>query len=319
MKNCEVKVLNDDLRYLLRAVADNNITKAKQYAEVICDRDKTQKNRAFLNSVKMRLRAAQSNLLEVPANISGQLIVENIQQTFMAGRYYLTEREAEIAGHIETMYEASQKLAEMGIPYLNSLMLFGISGSGKTMFGRYMAYRLGLPFAYLNFPRVIDSLLGSTGKNICKVFDYVGSFPCVFMLDEIDAVGMERGSGEEVGEMARIVTTLMQSLDRIRNETLIIGATNRLDIIDKALLRRFALQHEVKPLSNTERKAMVEKYLRDIGLSADETEITEFCKADRTTAQVVNELIQQIAQSIIKEAPLSLIPALREGARRCYK
>ena len=257
----------------------------------------------------MRLRATTLNLLEVPANISGLLIVEDIPRTFMADRYYLTERENEIAGRVESMYKASQRLTEMGISYLNSLMLYGKSGTGKTMFGRYMAYKLGLPFAYLNFSNVVDSYLGSTGKNICNVFNYVESFPCVFMLDEIDAVGMERGSGKEVGEMARIVISLMQSLDRIRNETLVIGATNRIDIIDKALLRRFTIQHEVKALTSPERKAMVEKYLRDIGISIPENEVTGFCEADRPTAQVVNELIQRIAKSIIEDAPLSLSTA----------
>jgi SpoVK/Ycf46/Vps4 family AAA+-type ATPase len=300
------KMMNDNLRNLLRAVADNDTKKAKQYAELICDSDSSQANKAFCNSIIMRLRATTLNLLEVPANISGQLLVEDIQQTFIADRYYLTEREEKIAERVEAMYKASQKLTEMGISYLNSLMLYGKSGTGKTMFGRYMAYRLGLPFAYLNFSHLVDSLLGGTGKNICRVFDYVQSFPCVLLLDEIDAVGIERGSGREVGEMARIVIALMQSLDRIRNETLVIGATNRIDIIDKALLRRFTIQHLVKSLSSIERKAMIEKYLHDVGLTANENEISEFCKADRATAQVVNELIQQIAKSIIEDIPLSL-------------
>jgi len=53
-------------------------------------------------------------------------------------------------------------------------------------------------------------------------------------------------------------------------------------------------------------ETMIGKYLRDVELSAPESEITQFCKADRPTAQVVNELIQRIAKSIIEDTPLSL-------------
>jgi SpoVK/Ycf46/Vps4 family AAA+-type ATPase len=298
--------MNDNIKDLLLAIASNDFKKARAYVEIICNQDHSQANLLFCKHVKDQLHATSLNFLEVPQNIKGLLLIEDTSQTFKPDRYYLSEREAEIVNLIETMYGATQKLTEMGISYLNSLMLWGESGTGKTMFGRYIAYKLGLSFAYLNISMVVDSYLGSTSKNILNVFDYVEKTPCVFMLDEIDAIGMKRGSGKEIGEMARIVISLMQSLDRIKNETLVIGATNRIDIIDKALLRRFTLKHEVKALSDTERKSMIEKYLNDVGLSVDEVEITEFCKTDRTTAQTVNELIQQIAKSIIEKKPLSL-------------
>lgn len=307
--------MNKNVKELMWAVAYNDMKKAKKYVEIICDNDKAQSNRTFCNSIKAKLHATMLNLLEVPHNINGMLLVEDMQQSFRGERYLLTSREAEVYKKIEAAHRASQKLAEMDISYLNSVMLYGSSGTGKTMFGRYVAWKIGLPFAYLNFSNLIDSHLGKTGRNVDMIFDYVETFPCVLMLDEIDAVGSKRGQRAEIGEMSRIVITLMQAFDKMKNNTLVIGATNRLDIIDEALLRRFPIKHEVIALSYIERKEAVERFLLDIPVKADEAEIIEFCKAERTTAQVVNELVQRIAESIVNDTPLIL--GKQKGGGEC--
>lgn len=77
-------------------------------------------------------------------------------------------------------------MSEYGIPYLNSTLISGIPGTGKTEFAKYVAYRLDLPYAYLNFSYLIDSYLGKTAQNLRKVFDYCKGQKCVLMLDEVD-------------------------------------------------------------------------------------------------------------------------------------
>ena len=136
--------------------------------------------------------------------------------------------------------KASQRLAEIGVNYINSTILYGESGTGKTTFGRYIAYKMGIPFAYLNFSRVVDSYLGSTQKEyLQKYLTNVNRQKLRVMIDEIDAIGMRRRDSKEVGEMSRIVISLMQNLDTLTSDVVLLGATNRLDIIDEALLRRF--------------------------------------------------------------------------------
>ena len=116
----------------------------------------------------------------------------------------------------------------------------------------------------MNFSNVISSYLGSTQKNIQKVFDYIRDIDCVLMLDEVDAIGLRRGT-EDVGEMSRVVIGLMQCLDNLPNNVTIIGATNRIDMIDTALLRRFTLKQEVKrPSNREERYKYVSTFLDDI-------------------------------------------------------
>jgi SpoVK/Ycf46/Vps4 family AAA+-type ATPase len=292
-----VKDLNDKIKLVISAVADNDLQKAKQYVKLIIDDDKTQTNRYFCESIRRKLQASSMNLMELPHDVRDILHMEDVTVSFNEKRYYLSEREGKILDEVIGMYETSLKLSEMGIHYLNSLMLYGESGTGKTLFGKYIAYKLGLPFVYMNFSNAISSYLGSTSKNISKAFSFIDKQKCVFMVDEVDAIGMMRGK-EDIGEMARITIALMQALDCVRNDTVIIGATNRIDMIDKALLRRFTLQHEVLKFSEQEMEQLISMYLEDIKFEYDKDKVRAFCKGKNCQASAINELIRAIAFSI---------------------
>ena len=196
--------------------------------------------------------------------------------------------------------KASQRLAEIGVNYINSTILYGESGTGKTTLGRYIAYKIGIPFAYLNFSRVVDSYLGSTQKNISKVFDHVKQQKCVFMIDEIDAIGMRRRDSKEVGEMSRIVISLMQNLDTLTSDVVFLGATNRLDIIDEALLRRFTTKHEVKRLNQQERYEMASKFLTDVDFDYDDEWLIGICEKDNTQAGLMNKLVEALVEKYVE-------------------
>lgn len=171
--------MNDLDRRLIEAVCKNDIQAAKKIVKIILEQDKTQKNKQFVNRYLMMLNNSAANLMELPADIKNLLIMEDVLVSFNERRYYLSGREQEISNRIFKMNGAATKLAEIGVNYVNSTILYGESGTGKTTFGRYLAYKMGVPFAYLNFSRVVDSYLGSTQKNISKVFDYVKQQRCV--------------------------------------------------------------------------------------------------------------------------------------------
>jgi SpoVK/Ycf46/Vps4 family AAA+-type ATPase len=290
--------MNQNLKCLIRSVAENNLQKAKQFAKLIVDSDKTQSNKGFCNTINNMLQTSAMNLIELPHDIKGILHMEDVSVSFNEDRYFLSDREYEVAEEVFGMYQTSQKLSELGINYLNSLMLHGVSGTGKTLFGRYIAYKLDLPFAYMNFSNAISSYLGSTAKNISKAFEHIEKQKCVFMVDEVDAIGMRRGK-EDVGEMARITIGLMQALDCIKNDTIVISATNRIDMIDPALLRRFAIVHEVKRLTPEELTALIYKYLNAVGIKYDAHNIISYCEnSENTQALVINDVIRSIAKSI---------------------
>jgi SpoVK/Ycf46/Vps4 family AAA+-type ATPase len=125
------------------------------------------------------------------------------------------------------------------------------------------------------------------------------------MLDEIDCISIRRSdtgsSGGSGGEMARITITLMQEFDKLPNDVVVIGATNRKDRVDEALLRRFSLKHEVVVLNNEEKSAMVNKYLSDVKMSFSEDEVLELTKNNKNQAILLNELIRLISLKISDE------------------
>jgi SpoVK/Ycf46/Vps4 family AAA+-type ATPase len=86
---------------------------------------------------------------------------------------------------------------------------------------------------------VVSSYLGETAANLRKVFDFARSRPMVVLFDEFDAIGKDRASLEEHGEIKRVVNSFLQILDGFRSDTVAIAATNHQGLLDPALWRRF--------------------------------------------------------------------------------
>jgi SpoVK/Ycf46/Vps4 family AAA+-type ATPase len=225
--------------------------------------------------------------------------MEDVSVSFNNDRYYLTKREADIYNKIESANRTNSRLTDMGIRHLNATLLYGESGTGKTSFGRYVAHSLGVPFAYLNFAQCVSSYLGSTSKNIDKVFSYVKDKKCVFMIDEVDAIGSARGEKGDVAEMSRVVISLMQAMDKIENDIVLLGATNRLDIIDEALLRRFPVRHEVKKLDDSDVISYITKFLTGTDMKYNESNLSEYCsRCSHKQSDITEDIIRSIIVSI---------------------
>lgn len=287
--------LNDDVKRLIKSVADNDFQQARKYISIIINKEKSSCNQYFCKTIKNKLET-QHNFIELPYEIKGILKIEDVSN-FNEKRYYLTNREKELFDKIKASNDTNKKLTEMGIKYLNSTLLYGASGTGKTTFGKYVAYKLDLPFAYLSFAQCINSHLGGTSKNIEKVFDYIAKQKCVLLLDEIDAIGIKRGI-EDLGEMARITIGLMQSIDLLENDVIVIGATNRKDMIDEALIRRFSIVHEVKELNNNNAYNLIINYLDDLKVEYDDDNILDYIETHHKQSEIIKDIIKAIIKMI---------------------
>lgn len=271
--------LNRDVKFLLEAVADSNMEKAKSISRAIVTNETSNTNLQFCKRIKAKLDTAPLKMLELPYNVKEFLVMKDAS-SFNDRRYYQTDREVTLYKQIEDYYKLNGKLAELGIRNLNTTLLYGESGTGKTTFGQYVAYMLDLPFVYVNFSQLIDSYLGKTGKNIDTAFRFVEDKACVFMLDEIDAIGCERRNDHGTqGEMLRVVISLMQSLDRLNNNVVVLAATNMLNMLDKALMRRFKVKHEVLMLTPNEAAEMFCMYTKDLELPLDQESISQYFNA----------------------------------------
>mgnify|MGYP000429813352 FL=1 len=123
-------------------------------------------------------------------------------------------------------HNENAKLAEHNLPVANRLLLCGPPGCGKTMTANAIAHELGLPMAYVRLDGLVSSYLGQTSVNLRKVFTSVGTMPIVLFLDEFDAIAKKRDDGNEMGELKRVVTALLQNFDNMPDNVFLIAATN---------------------------------------------------------------------------------------------
>lgn len=152
-------------------------------------------------------------------------------------------------------------LIENGVLTRLALLLSGPPGTGKTLLAGHVAAQLGLPLYAVRLDSVISSLLGDTAKNIRSIFDYVSLHPGILFIDEMDAVAKLRSDQHELGELKRVVNTLIQGLDSLDDRAIVIGATNHAELLDPAIWRRFPYKIELDYPSEEVRQDIWTHYL----------------------------------------------------------
>jgi SpoVK/Ycf46/Vps4 family AAA+-type ATPase len=157
--------------------------------------------------------------------------------------------------------EAADRLEEEGIGISPSLLMYGPPGCGKTELARFIAAKLSLPLVTARIDTLISSFLGSTSKNLRLLFDHVAARRCVLFLDEFDALAKLRDDRQELGELKRVVVSLLQNLDSVQGETVILAATNHDHLLDPAIWRRFAYRVHIELPKMEARRRMFEKFL----------------------------------------------------------
>lgn len=152
------------------------------------------------------------------------------------------------------------QLIKGGIEMSNTLLLYGKPGCGKTTVARHISERTGLPLVIARFDAIVSSLLGNTAKNIRKIFDFADNKPCILFLDEFDAIAKARDDQYELGELKRVINSLLQNIDAFAKHNILIAATNHPELLDKAIWRRFNTVIEIGTPQDAEIAALVKTF-----------------------------------------------------------
>lgn len=167
----------------------------------------------------------------------------NLQHTDLSMPHWL---EQELDSFFKE-WEYRDRLKKEGISPRNTILLHGVPGCGKTVLAHHIANKLGRDIYTVRIDALVSSYLGETGSNIRKIFDFAKSNKCVLFLDEIDAIAKLRDDATELGELKRVVITLLQNIDTLTNENILIAATNHAHMLDPAIWRRFDIVWEMLP------------------------------------------------------------------------
>lgn len=129
-------------------------------------------------------------------------------------------------------------LIEYGFAPAHRLLLEGPPGTGKTMTAAVLATELQIPMFTVRLDGLLSKYMGETAAKLRLVFDAVAERRAVYLFDEFDALGADRG-GNDIGEARRILNSFLVFLDEAGTDSLVLAATNHRAILDKALFRRF--------------------------------------------------------------------------------
>ncbi len=136
-------------------------------------------------------------------------------------------------------YRQRDKLKQYGLHHRRKILLNGPPGTGKTLTAKVLASELRMPLCTVQADRLITKFMGETGARLRQMFDMIREREGVYLFDEFDALGGGRQRDNDVGEMRRVLTSLLQFIEQDSSDSLIVAATNSPDLLDKALFRRF--------------------------------------------------------------------------------
>jgi SpoVK/Ycf46/Vps4 family AAA+-type ATPase len=196
----------------------------------------------------------------------------------------------------------SARILAHGLYPRRKLLLVGPPGTGKTLSAAVLAGELGLPLCQVRLDGLITKFMGETAAKLRQIFEATVQTRGVYFFDEFDAIGSQRSLANDVGEIRRVLNSFLQMIEQDRSHSLIVAATNHLEVLDYALFRRFDdVLHYVLPdtkqiaallkarLAHYVTKGTSWKRLAKVGVGLSYAEI-----ARATDESLKNALISQI-------------------------
>ncbi len=260
----------------------------------------------ILNKIIVNMNDFQEALKEIEPSAMREVLVEvpNVKWTDIGG---LAEVKEELQEAIEWPLKYPEIFAYMNTAPPKGVLLYGPPGTGKTMLAKAVANESEANFISIKGPEVLSKWVGESEKAIREVFRKARqAAPTIIFFDELDSITPVRGSGFGSSQVTeRVISQILTELDGLEElkDVVVIGATNRLDIIDTALLRpgRFDRLLNVPVPDLEARKDILKLHLEKKPL-ADDVKIDEL--AQRTngyTGADLAALANTTSMLVIKE------------------
>ncbi|TVS20850.1 MAG: ATP-binding protein [Planctomycetaceae bacterium] len=235
---------------LFRAIAAEDLFGAATIASEICKGEERKGHRSAARVLRGALHAnGTSHAVPETARLPDQQTIGGLFTTALTSLspepalddVVLTPSARRLLQSIVAEWKKRDVLHRRGLQPRSKLLFHGVPGCGKSLTARALAHELGIPVYMVRFDAVIGAYLGQTAIHLRQLFHFAETTPCVLLLDELDALGKQRGNPLDVGELDRIVIALMQELEHSRPQGLIVGTSNLPRHLDDALWRRFDL------------------------------------------------------------------------------
>lgn len=202
-------------------------------------------------------------------------------------------------------HRSRMRLAKHGLRPKTKILLWGPPGCGKTLTAHYLAQEMSLPLGLVRLNALISSFLGDTASHIQRVFDLGRSTPMVLLLDEVDAIAKNRDDPNDVGELKRVVNSLLQAIDAfLPAEGLAVAASNHQYLLDPAIWRRFDDVVFFPPPTAKERELQLRHLLNGIEYKGPLASLVKkmsslsFADIERVVTEAVKSVILENRESL---------------------
>lgn len=272
--------------------------------------------------------AVLGGLEQIGVNISRESEIERKEKMKAYGKFGMTDMSsggeeksmADVGGYEDVKTELRDAIMlplekkeiafAYGIKPPAGILLFGPPGTGKTMLMRALAKELKYNFIEVKCSQILSQWYGESEKNVAEIFDNARkNAPTVLFFDEIDALAKKR-SGESLDEVGqRVLSELLQQIDgasKSKATVMVVGATNRPDALDTAMLRpgrldKIIYMHLPDPEA---RKAIIKVTLKGLPLAPDVDMDVITRKTDRFSGADMKNVVQEAKRLAAKEATL---------------
>jgi transitional endoplasmic reticulum ATPase len=260
----------------------------------------------ILNKIKITKQDFDEALRDVQPSAMREVLVQrpNVGWEDIGGLQQVKE---ELAEAIEWPLKHANLFAEANVEPPKGILLYGPPGTGKTMIAKAVAATSEANFISIKGPELISKWVGESEKGVREVFRKARqAAPCVIFFDELDAVAPRRGGSEGDAHVTeRLLSQMLTELDGLEDlkGVVVIGATNRPDIIDEALLRpgRFDRILEVPAPDKEARKHIFQIHTKKKPLESDVNLDKLVEMTEGMTGADIAALVNAAAMTAIKE------------------
>lgn len=286
----------------------------------------------LLSAAERNIEVAPSKIVRSRAQIPGEMLTRNTQMpvdretaTALADVIFPPDVRPDppvfndtVTGAISSVIEEwanLEALAKLGVEPARTCLIYGAPGTGKTRLALWIAAQLDLPVVVAKIDGLVSSFLGTTARNIGSLFAFANRYRCLLLLDEFDAVAKLRDDPHEVGEIKRVVNSLLQNIDARHDIGITIGITNHPALLDPAVWRRFEVQLEIPRPEFDVRLEIAQSFMPPVLASdVDLRMIAWFTKG--ATGAEIETLVRTYkkAKAVKQDEPRFLLDTLRQFA-----
>ena len=268
-----------------------------------------------LRKIEVNFKHFQESLKEVEPSALREVFSEipNVKWSDVGGLELIKQILKET---IEWPLKYSEIFQQVKLTPAKGILLYGLPGCGKTMLAKAVATELGVNFISIKGPQLLSKYIGESEKGIREVFKKAKmATPCIIFFDEIDSLVPIRSQTSDSHVSERIVSQFLTELDGIEElrGVVVLGATNRLDLIDPALLRagRFDFLLEVSKPDEKARLEIFKIYTKDKPLDSDVNFSTLVKETDGLTGSDIEAICRKATLLAMREflAQTRLLPA----------